>query len=79
MLWWTFISGRVGQPARIYLHTLSVDTECSLDDLPGALMKGADGEIEIEREREREQGNPCCQPDLLNMTMIISKLKNAGA
>ena len=36
---WTLKHGRasVGQPARTYLHHVCADTECSREDLPGAM------------------------------------------
>ena len=41
---WTHTHGRaiVGWPARTYLHQLFEDTECSLEDMPGA-MDSRDG------------------------------------
>ena len=49
-LLWTLTHERTsdGRLARTYIHQLSADTRCSLEDLPGAMR-------EREREREREK------------------------
>ena len=46
---------RVGRPGRTYLHQLSTDIGCCLEDLP-EVMDDIDGWRERERERERELG-----------------------
>ena len=70
VLLWTPTHRRaiVSRPARIYLHQLCADTECSLEDLLGA-MDDKDRWRERERERESHE-NPHCQRDLIIMMMV---------
>ena len=74
VLLWSSIHGHpnVGRLARIYIHQLSSDTGCSLEDLSGVMdERERERERRGERERERErgggenQGISCYQYDLM--------------
>ena len=60
---WTPSHGRAkaGRPARAYLQQLCTDTECSLDDQPGAMER---------RVARENQGNLCSQRDMMMMMMM---------
>ena len=57
LLWTpTHRHGSIGQPAKIYIHQLSVNTVCSQEDLLGVIIRGADG---------KSRGTLCCQHNLM--------------